>query len=243
MRLTKQEGRNRIQEGLVRIRRIKERYGFLEKHSRILVGVSGGVDSSVLLALLNEYNERFSQQWHIHACFVDSNVYKAIRPRVIAFLKATAVEYTVVSARISRSGSKKLSTCYLCARQRRKRLLEVAEAMNIQQIALAHHTQDVAETLVLNMMYNGEISTLVPKQSVIQGRHFFIRPLYEFQKKEIMTIANLYDMQVVTNECPYFKESKRNSVRSFLETCRTANPDVYKNIYRAVTHIKRAYLP
>jgi tRNA 2-thiocytidine biosynthesis protein TtcA len=243
VRLTKQEGRNRIQEGLVRIKRIKERYGFLEKHSRILVGVSGGVDSSVLYALLHEYNERYSQRWHIHACFVDSNVYDDIRDRVISLLKTYGNDYTIVSARISRSRSKNVSTCYLCARQRRKRLLEVAEHMNIQQIALAHHTQDVAETLLLNMMYNGEISTLVPKQSVIQGRHFFIRPLYEFQKREIETIARLYSMQVITNECPYFRESKRNSVRTYLETCKKHNPDVYKNIFRAVRHIKRTYLP
>jgi tRNA 2-thiocytidine biosynthesis protein TtcA len=115
--------------------------------------------------------------------------------------------------------------------------------MNIQQIALAHHNQDVAETIILNMMYNGEMSTLVPKQSVIQGRHFFIRPLYEFEKNEIKTIARLLNMPVVTNECPYFKESKRNQVRAFLESCKKDNPDVYKNIFRAVTHIKRAYLP
>ena len=243
MRLTKQEGRNRIQEGLVRIKRIKERYGFLEKHSRILVGVSGGVDSSVLFALLHEYNERFAQQWNIHACFVDSNVYKNIRPRVVSFLKTFRSGYTIVSARIARSRSNKLSTCYLCARQRRRRLLEVAESMNIQQIALAHHSQDVAETLILNMMYNGELSTLVPRQPIIQGRHFFVRPLYEFEKNEIEFIGTLYDLPVVTSECSYFKESKRHSVRAFLERCKKENPDVYKNIFRAVTHIKRTYLP
>lgn len=243
MRFTKQEGRNRINEGLKRIRRVKERYGFLEKHSRVLVGVSGGVDSSVLLALLHEYNERYAQEWDIHACHVDSNMQKRLGSRITAYLKSTNSNYTTVNIRVSRSKSSGVSTCYACSRQRRKALLEVAESLNIQQIALAHHTQDVDETLMLNMIYNGEISTLVPRQSIIQGRYYFIRPIYEFEKCEIARIANLYDIPSVKTECSYFKESKRYVVRKFLEHCNKENPGVYKNIFRAVTHIKRAYLP
>lgn len=159
------------------------------------------------------------------------------------FLESFPYDCTIVQDRIPTSSSGKMSTCYLCARQRRKRLLEVAEGMNIQQIALAHHKQDIAETLLLNMMYNGEISTLTPKQSIIQGRHFFIRPLYEYEKADIATIAKLYNIPSVETECPHFHKSKRNNVRSFLERCRRDNPGVYKNIFRAVTHIKRTYLP
>jgi len=243
VRLTKQEGRNRINEGLTRIKRIKERYGFLEKHSRVLVGVSGGVDSSVLVALLHEYSTRYSENWKIHACFVDSNIHGKIRIDVEKYLRSIGIAYTVIKSNIPRSKSPKISMCYTCSRQRRKALLEVAESMNIQQIALAHHKQDVAETLILNMIYNGETSTFVPKQSVIQGRHFFIRPIYEFEKKEIKTIAVLYDIPHVKTGCPHFKDSKRNTVRKFLEHCRKDNPAVYKNIFRAVRQIKRTYLP
>lgn len=243
MRLTKQEGRNRINEGLALIRRTKERYGFLEKHARVLVGISGGIDSAALLVLLHEYNERFSQRWILHACHVSMNIPGYIPADIMPWLESHEIPCTIIEARIPGLVSKKMSTCYVCARRRRQKLLEVAESMSIQQIALAHHKQDVAETLFLNMMYNGEISTLVPKQPVIQGRHFFIRPLYGFEKKTISTIASMYDLPVIQSVCPYFNDSKRNIVRTFLEECRKNNPDVYKNIFRAISHIKRTYLP
>jgi tRNA 2-thiocytidine biosynthesis protein TtcA len=242
VRLIKAEGCNRINEGLTLIRRIKERYAFLEKHARVLIGISGGVDSAVLLALLHEYNERYAQGWSLHACHVSMNMRYAPAGSV-SWCESYNVPYTIIKGQFPGTASERLSTCYRCARQRRQKLLEVAESMNIQQIALAHHKQDVAETFLLNTMYNGEISTLLPKQSVIQGRHFFIRPLYGFEKKMINTIASIYGFKISRTACPYFKNSKRNNVRTFLEQCHRQNPDVYKNIFRALSHVKRAYLP
>ncbi|MBN2621705.1 hypothetical protein JXB22_11540 [candidate division WOR-3 bacterium] len=243
MRLTKQEGRNRINEGLALIRRTKERYGFLEKHARVLIGISGGVDSAALIALLHEYNERYAQGWFLHACHVSTDIPGYEPTSIIPLVESFKVPYTIKKGRIPGSASEKLSICYRCARQRRQKLLEVADSMNIQQIALAHHKQDVAETFLLNIMYNGEISTLLPKQSVIQGRYFFIRPLYGFEKKSINMITSIYNLRVNRAVCPYFKASKRNNVRTFLEQCQKKNPDVYKNIFRALAHVKRAYLP
>jgi len=133
--------------------------------------------------------------------------------------------------------------CYRCARERRKKLLEVAEKNDIFQIALAHHKQDVCETLLLNMMYNGEMSALVPKQSVIQGRFSFVRPLYYIDKKQIRTIAELYRLSPMSTPCPYYQDSKRELVREFLETIKKDNPDVYTNIFRSIYHIKHAYMP
>jgi tRNA 2-thiocytidine biosynthesis protein TtcA len=243
VRVTKQEGRSRLNEALALIKRTKERYGFLEKHTRVIVGVSGGIDSTLLLLLLHEYNERFTQGWSIHACHVIMDIPGYRCPGVKGLLKFLNAEYTIAKTHIPGSTLKKHSACYVCSRYRRQKLLEVAESMNIQQIALAHHKQDVAETLILNMMYNGEISTLIPKQSVIQGRHFFIRPLYAFDKKAIEVLAGLYNLPASRASCPYFKDSKRNSVRTFLAQCEKENPDVSKNIFRAVSHLKRTYLP
>lgn len=115
--------------------------------------------------------------------------------------------------------------------------------MSIFQIALAHHKEDVAETALLNMMYNGGISTIVPKQSVIQGRFFFIRPLYYFSKELIQDIARVYKLPRNKNICPYFEESKREEVRKFLTKIQKENHDVYKNIFRSIFNIKNSYMP
>ncbi|MFX1506338.1 MAG: hypothetical protein ACFFDC_09510, partial [Promethearchaeota archaeon] len=89
----------------------------------------------------------------------------------------------------------------------------------------------IAETILLNMIFNGEISTVVPKQSVIQGRFFFIRPLYYFDKEKIITLARIYGLPETSNICPYYKDSKREMERDFLERIKKDNPHVYKNIF------------
>jgi tRNA 2-thiocytidine biosynthesis protein TtcA len=133
--------------------------------------------------------------------------------------------------------------CYRCSRERRKTLLETASRLNIFQIALAHHKQDVVETVIMNMIYNGAISTLTPKQSVIHGRFFLVRPLYYFEKDTIQAIARTRGLPSNDNVCAYYQDSKREVVRDFLEKTKKHNPDVYKNIFRSIFHINKAYMP
>lgn len=243
MPLDKTEGQRLVSTSLSLIKRAIERHGFLAKNSRVLVGVSGGVDSLVLVLLLIEYNVRYTQKWYIHACHVDHQFPGWNTRGLKNFFLQHHIPHTVVKTPVGKRVKNLEKKCYTCSRERRKKLLEVAEKINIFQIALAHHKQDIAETMLLNMIYNGEISTVVPKQSVIQGRFFFIRPLYYLDKEKILSLARIYGLPEKDNICPYYKESKREMVRDFLEKIKEDNPDVYKNIFRSIFHIKKTYMP
>ncbi len=243
MPLNKKEGQRLLNTSLTLMRRVIQRYGFLEKNSHVLVGVSGGVDSRVLLLLLTEYNQRFNQRWDIHACHINPQFPKWNTKGLEKFFIQNSIAYTLVATPIYTKVKKISNKCYTCSRERRKKILEIADKLGIFQIAFAHHKQDVVETVLLNMIYNGELSTLVPKQSVIQGRFFFIRPLYYLDKDTIKTIVHIYGLSENTNICPYYRESKREMVRNFLDTIKDENPDVYKNIFRSIFHIKRSYMP
>lgn len=243
MPLDKTEGRRFISTCLGLVKQAIERHGVLQKNSRVLVGVSGGVDSLCLLLLLLEYNSKYNRKWEIHGCHIDPQFPHWDSKKLRKIFVKHKIPYTIIKTTINKRIKKLPNKCYFCSRERRKKLLEVADKLGIFQIALAHHKQDVAETILLNMIYNGEISTLVPKQSVIQGRFSFIRPLYYFDKEKIKTAAQIYKLPVAENICPYYKNSKREMVRSFLEKLQNENLAVYKNIFRSLFHIKKAYMP
>jgi tRNA 2-thiocytidine biosynthesis protein TtcA len=239
----KTEGRRLVNSCLSLIRQAIDRHGFLEKNSRVLVGVSGGTDSLLLLLLLIEYQQKFHQKWEIHACHINAQFPDWEAGNVKKFFVEQKVPYTIIKTDIYKKIKNIKNKCYFCARERRKKLLETADKLGIFQIALAHHKQDVVETVFLNMMYNGEISTLVPKQPVIQGRFFFIRPIYYIDKEKIQRLAQIYRLPITRNICPYYKDSKREMVRNFLDSIKEKNPDVYKNMFRGVFHIKKTYMP
>ena len=121
--------------------------------------------------------------------------------------------------------------------------MEIAEEDNINNIALAHHQEDVAETLLLNMLYAGRTSTLLPRQQIAHGRFNFVRPLYYLDKNTILEIARVFDLESQANSCPYYKSSRRELIREKLNDIKKKNPDVYTNIFHSIFNIKKTYMP
>lgn len=215
----------------------------LEKHSRILVGLSGGIDSSALLYLLVRYNEKYRQGWEIRAAHIDPNFPGWNSEAVRTFAGKLGVPFDYFQSPIAARIRDLRHRCFFCSRERRRRLLELAEAQNIFTVALAHHREDIVETLLLNMLYNGEIAVCLPRQSMIHGRFHFIRPLYYFTRDDILDLDRSLNFPRDINVCPYVRESKRERVRTFLAEIRQQNPAVYNNLFESLFNIKREYLP
>lgn len=226
-----------------RLRLALNKYQLLERNSRVLVGVSGGVDSLTLLYVLHLYNRQYSQNWEIRAAHIDPQFPGWDTNTVRALCGKLEIPCTFFRVPIDRKIRKLENRCFFCSRERRRRLLEIAENHNIFNVALAHHQEDVAETLLLNLLYNAEIAAFLPKQSVIHGRFHFIRPLYFFEKAEIASFGNALGFPTDENICPYSRDSKREGVRSYLAGMRKNSPAVYRNLFNALFNIKKAYLP
>jgi tRNA 2-thiocytidine biosynthesis protein TtcA len=232
-----------INPALSSINKVIKRYKILEKNSGVVVGVSGGADSLILLFLLNEYNNKFKKDWEIYACHIQPDFPNWNSIFIEEFCKRLNIPLKIIKINIDNRLKTVEKRCFFCARERRRRLLEYAESLDIFKVALAHHLEDVVETFLLNIIYNGEISTFVPAQSVIQGRFLFIRPLYYLDKKNIQTIARTLRIPENINKCPYFKESKRERIRNFLNEVSKEYPDVYKSIFNGIFNLKKGYLP
>ncbi len=236
--------RNRLLAGsLSLVGQTIEKYQILEKHGRLLVGLSGGLDSMIMALLLREYCYRFDQNWEIRMIHIDHGFTNTDIDALEDFAGKLGYPLRIVKTRIARSVARARDKCWRCAWQRRKALLENAEKQNIFNIALGHHQNDVVESVLMNMFFNGDISTLVPKQPVIHGRFYFIRPLYFFRREQLEKIAGIYDIDALARPCPFQKNSKRTMTRGILKQLQRHNPHVISSIFNALQNVKNSYLP
>jgi tRNA 2-thiocytidine biosynthesis protein TtcA len=143
---------------------------------------------------------------------------------------------------VAHSAANRENPCFLCSRLRRKRLFEIAADFGCTKLALGHNKDDLIETFFLNICYAGEISTMLPLQEFFNGRMTVIRPLAMVEEKSIRRFARTQRFPCYTNPCPSAGKTKRSQIKAMLEGLYRTNRKVRNNIYRAMSHVKPAYL-
>lgn len=222
-------------------------YAMIEEGDRLLIGVSGGADSYALLDLLDSqmiFIPRFS--------FIAVNLDMGFDPDFIAYREMEKYfrehQYPYVMEKtdigtVSHSDFNRKNPCFLCSRLRRKRIFEIADEKGCNKIAFAHHRDDMIETLLINMFYGREISTMMPNQSLFSGKLHIIRPLIYLREELIKKYSRERQFPTVKNECPSSENSKRTYVKKLLTALERDNPDIRHNIFKAMSHVKPDYLP
>ncbi len=222
-------------------------YAMIEEGDQVLIGVSGGADSYALLDLLDSkmiFVPRFS--------FIAVNIDMGFDPDYIAYQELEkyfqehhypyVMEKTDIGL-ISHSDFNRKNPCFLCSRLRRKRIFEIAEEKGCNKIAFAHHRDDIIETLLINMFYGREISTMMPNQSIFGGKLHIIRPLAYLREELVKKYSRERQFPAVKNACPSSENSKRIYVKKLLNELERDNPDIRHNIFKAMSHVKPDYLP
>ena len=222
-------------------------YGMIEEGDRVLVGVSGGADSLVLLDLLNTPMV-FIPPFSVLAVNIDMGFDPAYEGyRVLAEYFAgksfpNIMEKTDIGP-LAHSSFNRKNPCFLCSRLRRKRLFEVADATGCNKIALAHHRDDIIETLLINMFYGREISTMMPKQTIFGGKLHIIRPLAYIREDLVKKYGREQAVPAVDNPCPTSKISRRVVMKRLIAEMEKDNGKIRENIWKSMTHVKVDYLP
>jgi tRNA 2-thiocytidine biosynthesis protein TtcA len=222
-------------------------YTMIAAGDRVLVGVSGGLDSRVLLDLLNTpmvYTPPFA----ILAVNIDAGFDPGYESydRLERTLLNDGYDYVMEKSDIgplAHSEVNRKNPCFLCSRLRRRRLFEIAAAQGCTKIALAHHRDDIIETLLINLFYGREISTMVPKQTIFGGTMHIIRPLAYIPEALVKKYACERGFTAIENRCPTSRTSRRRFVKDLLTQLESENPRVRENLWRAMGHVKPDYLP
>lgn len=220
------------------------RYALIQGGDRILVGVSGGKDSLSLLHLLHERSRRVPIHYELFPVYVDLGFDPGRAEILKEFFEAKGlphhIEFTDIGIRAN-SPENRENPCFLCSWERRKRLFHLAHRFKCNKIALGHHKDDIIETLLLNIFYSAEISTMVPVQSLFKGKITLIRPLALLEEKKIERFAIEMGLPFGPSGCPSSGKTKRKVVKDLIETLSKKDRRLKGNIFRALSNVKLDY--
>jgi len=223
---------------------IKE-YGLINDGDRILIGLSGGKDSLALVEILGEKMKIFNPKFSLVAAHISiENIpYKSDIEYLKSFCEQFNVPFVHYTISFDESTDKRKSPCFLCSWNRRKALFELAKTHNCNKIALGHHIDDVLETLLMNMVFQGAFGTMPPLTQMDKFDMKIIRPLAMNHEKEIIQLAEIRQYKKQYKNCPHEKTSHRSDMKKLLAEFEKMNPEFRSSMWSAMENIQKEYLP
>ncbi|MCJ7774587.1 MAG: tRNA 2-thiocytidine(32) synthetase TtcA [Desulfobacterales bacterium] len=220
-------------------------YEMISDGDRIVVGLSGGKDSLALIWFLNERRSRIPIHYDLFAVHIEPGFDGGFSKALEVYCKSIGIqlriEYTDYGLQ-GHSSENRENPCFLCSRLRRKHLFEIADELGCSKLALGHHKDDIIETLFMNICYAGEISTMVPSQSIFDQTFTVIRPLAFADEDLIQRFAKDQCFPEFINPCPSANQSKRREIKTLLKSLYTTNRKIKGNIFRSMSHVRSDYL-
>lgn len=217
-------------------------YNLIEDGDKIVVAVSGGKDSLTLLKILADRRSFVPVKYRLLAVHIDMG-YPCHHPKILAeYFKKMGVEYHIEKIDILKGKSRKDISCFWCSWNRRKALFKVAGCYKFNKVALGHHKDDIVETILMNMFFQGEISAMSPKQALFGGKITIIRPLAYVEEKMIIKFAKTLDFPHHRCSCPNSVKSQRANIGEMIKELEKVCPEVKTNIFKSLKRIKQDYL-
>ena len=243
-----QQEQAKLERRLIRqISQLNREFELIEPGDRIMVAISGGKDSWALLHLLRAYERMLPFSYELIAVNLDQG-HPGFPVEVLrAHLEAEQFAYRLVAkdthAVVKANTPAGKAYCSLCSRLRRGILYDVAAELGATKIALGHHRDDVIETLLLNLLYAGQIKAMPAKLRSDDGRNVIIRPLGNCSESDIARYAQLREFPIVPCDlCGAQPNLKRQEVKRLLAQLEQDNPLVRKNLIAAVGNVKPSHL-
>ena len=224
-------------------------YELIKDGDRIAVCISGGKDSMLMAKLFQELSIHGIQNFEVRFLVMDPGYNPANRRRIEDNARLLGIPVEVFDAPIFDAvESVEESPCYLCARMRRGYLYAKAQELGCNKIALGHHFDDVIETILMGMLYGGQVQTMMPK---LHSIHFegmeLIRPLYYVREADILRWRDYNDLHFIACACKItergggeYMDSKRGRVKALIRELTQENEFVEKNIFRSVENVNLA---
>ncbi len=219
-------------------RRAIDEYNMIEENDRIAVGISGGKDSIALFCTLVALKRFYPKKFDLVAVTIDMGFEGMDFSGVKELCDSVNVEYHIVKTEISKiifDYRKESNPCSLCARMRRGALHDAAKEFKCNKIALGHHFDDVVETFLLNLSYEGRLGTFSPVTYLSRKDITMIRPFVYTAEKDIKYFMGKNEwLPLVQSTCPADKATQREEVKAFLADLEKTNKGLKHRILGAI---------
>ena len=227
----------RLQQVLSYVRRAIDDYGMIEEGDRIAVGISGGKDSLTLLYALHGLRRFYPKHFDIHAVTVDLGFQNLNLNEIKALCRKLELEYTVVETDIAQvifQERKETNPCSLCAKMRKGALNQAMKNAGCGKVAYAHHKDDVVETMLMSLIFEGRFHTFAPVTFFDRTEITVIRPLIYMNEADVIGFVNKHAVPVVKSPCPADGYTKREYVKELLRRLNQENPGVKERMFAAI---------
>ena len=220
-------------------------YSLLEDGDRVLVALSGGKDSLELVRLMARQQHILKPRIMVEAAHVvmDNIPYETDLRFITSFCERQGVRLNVIHTsfdeeRPDTKARKRKTRCFLCSWQRRKSLFTYAEENGFTKVALGHHQDDILVTMLMNMTFEGSMSTIRPMMRMEHYPIAVIRPLCLVPERLIATVAEGLGFERQKTPCPYEEVTMRQRMTEVFRTLENLNPEARYSMWRAMERMR-----
>lgn len=227
----------KLQRVLSEVRKAVDDYHMIAEGDKIAVGISGGKDSLTLLYALSSLRRFYPHPFELVAVTVDLGFANLDLSEIKKLCEKLEVPYTVVKTQIGQivfEQRQENKPCALCAKMRKGALNEAMKQLGCNKIAYAHHMDDVVETMMLSLLYEGRFHTFSPVTYLDDTGLTVIRPLIYMKEADVIGFVRKYEVPVVKSPCPADGHTKREYVKQLLKQLNTENPGVKQRMFTAI---------
>jgi tRNA 2-thiocytidine biosynthesis protein TtcA len=222
-------------------------YNMIQRGDKVMVCLSGGKDSFTLLSILNHLRRRSGNRFEIFAFTLDQSQPGWDDGALRLWLKAQAISYEILTRDTYSIVKDKIpegkTYCSLCSRLRRGIIYRYAQEHGYNKIALGHHRDDLIRTLMMSILYNGDIRSMPPKLLSDNKQHIVIRPLCYVQEKDIITFAEEQAFPIIPcTLCGSQENLMRKKVTQWIDQLARENPKIPSNMLHALQSLKPSQL-
>lgn len=212
-------------------------YHMIQAGDEIAVGISGGKDSLTLLYALQGLRRFYPHPFKLCAVTVDLGFDNLKLDKISDLCEDLDVPYHIIHTDIAKiifEDRRESNPCSLCAKMRKGALNDAMKAIGYNKVAYAHHKDDVVETMMMSLIYEGRLHTFRPVTYLDRTDITVIRPLIYMNEADVIGFVNKYKVPVVKSPCPADGHTKREYIKNLVQKINLESPGVKGRIFTAI---------